>query len=102
MPKIERIPADAEPPETLSEKDLEKEIKRAQKTVDTVRKTRGEIRATTPKPQLLEALAETGDELAAAVDHLNRLERALGRARRTGRGQTVAVGTAASREKAAS
>lgn len=104
MPNIVNIEAGAydpdEVPDAQDEAALEAAVEEARAEVDRIRGERYKIRQSTPKAELLDALSDTDAELRAAIDHLNQQERALGRLRRTGGGQTVSVGAAKDSEEA--
>ena len=95
MPIEVRVEAGAEPDPEQTEEGLAEAVEVAQTAVAEFQELRAEIRATTPKPDLLSALGDTDDDALAAVDALAAAEKAYGRFTRGGSaGQVVPVGTA--------
>lgn len=104
MPQFKEIPAGAYDPSEVaevSEDSLREAVDAAREVVDEIRAAQYEIRQTTPKPKLLDALAESDVALQDAIRKLNHAERALGRFLRTNENpQVISVGTASESSEA--
>lgn len=78
---------------------LEEATAAAHAVVEEIKVQQYEIRDTTGKPHLLEALADSDAELVSAIAEANQAERVYGRFVGSSPGQTVAVGTASDSEE---
>ncbi len=101
MPIHDDIEAGAYDPEEageVTEESLVAAVDVAQTLVDEISVQRHEIRDTTGKRFVLEALAETDQPHVDAIVAVNQANKALGRFLGSGPGQSVEVGTASDSE----
>ncbi len=101
MPIHADIEAGAYDPEEAGDVTVESliaAVDEAQTLVDEISAQRHEIRDTTGKRHVLEALEETDESHVAAIALLNQNQRVLGRFLGSGPGQSVEVGTASDSE----